>query len=256
MKNFIKFLLKFIPRKYLIRFSSAFSLIIRIFYIGNKYNCPICNGKFRKLLPYGNKGAENRLCPKCLSLERHRLLWLFMKNKLNIIDKNIKVIHIAPEQPFIKKFKKLKNWTYITADLESPLADVKMNIKQMPFNNEEFDFVMCNHVLEHIDNDIVAMNEIYRVLKKGGIAILQVPIDSQRKHTYEDYNITDPKEREKHFGQYDHFRVYGLDYIDRLKSVGFEVDVNLFVKTFTLDDIDKYRLDANEQIFIAYKKQQ
>jgi len=254
MKVFIKFLVKFIPRKYLIRFSNLFSFFIQPFYYGNKYHCPVCNGSFRKLLPYGNKGTENRLCPKCLSLERHRLLWLFMKKNLNIFDKNIKVLHIAPEQPFIKRFKKQTKWIYITADLESPLANVKMDIKKMPFNNEEFDFVICNHVLEHIDDDITAMKEIYRVMKKESMAILQVPIDYKRTNTYENSKITTPEEREKHFGQYDHVRVYGLDYTDRLKSVGFKVEVNSFVKTIDPQDIDKYRLDLNELIYIAYKQ--
>lgn len=253
MKKLMMFLVRLVPRKHLIRFSRIFSFVIQPFYYGKKHNCPICNGNFRKLLPYGNKGAENRLCPKCLSLERHRLLWLFLINKTDIFNQNMKFLHIAPEQPFIKKFRKQANWAYITADLESPLADVKMDINKMPFQNDEFDFIMCNHVLEHIDNDFTAMKEIFRVLKTGGKAILQVPIDTNRSYTYEDFSITDSKEREKHFGQYDHVRVYGIDYAERLKKVGFNVEVNSYVQTLSPQDIEKYRLDANERIYIAYK---
>lgn len=253
MKKIIKFVVTHIPRKYLIRFSKLFSILVVPFYYGNKHECPICGGKFRKLLPYGNKGAENRLCPKCLSLERHRLMWLYLTTQTNWFEQPLHVLHIAPEQPFIKRFKRNKNWTYVTADLESPLADVKMDIRQMPFNNDQFDLVICNHVLEHIDDDRKAMSEIFRVLKPNGKAILQVPIDYELTKTYEDPNITDPKERTIHFGQYDHVRVYGTDYPERLSDIGFRVDINKFVQQLSDNEIEKYRLDRKELIYIAYK---
>lgn len=224
------------------------------FYVGKKHQCPVCGKSFRKFLPYGNKGASNRLCPNCLSLERHRLIWLYLKQKTNFFHEKYSVLHIAPEQPFIKRFRKLNNLEYVTADLFSPLADVKLDIRSMPFRNEQFDIVICNHVLEHIDDDLKAMSEIYRVMKKNGFAILQVPIDYNRSETFEDASITDPKMREKMFGQYDHVRVYGLDYSKRLAKVGFEVEESHFVKSFTKDQIEYYRLDANEILYIAHKK--
>ncbi|MCX7862988.1 MAG: class I SAM-dependent methyltransferase [Bacteroidales bacterium] len=253
MKKVISYLVTHIPRKYLIRFSRIFGFLITPFYLGHKHKCPICNGSFRKFLPYGNKGSDNRLCPKCLSLERHRLLWIYLNSYSNMLITPSKVLHIAPEQPFLKRFKKNKLWTYVTADLESPIADIKMDIRQMPFQNEEFDLIICNHVLEHIDNDTLAMQELFRVLKKGGKAILQVPIDYNREVTYEDESITDPKEREKHFGQYDHVRVYGTDYPKRLEKVGFRVTVEKFVQNINPSDIQKYRLDPHEWIYIAEK---
>ncbi len=253
MKNVITFLVTRIPRKYLILFSRFFSIMIQPFYLGNKYECPICGGKFRKFLPYGNRGSDNRLCPRCLSLERHRLLWLFLKRSEHLFDQSISFLHIAPEQPFVKRFKKQKNWKYITADLESPLAQIKTDIRNMPFTSENFDFLMCNHVLEHIDDDKKAMQEIYRVLKKGGKAILQVPIDNTRTETYEDFSIIDPKEREKHFGQYDHVRVYGQDYVKRLENAGFTVEISHFVDTLTTQEINRYRIVPNEVIYIAHK---
>ncbi len=252
MKKLIKYIVTHIPRKYLIRFGKLL-ILVTPFYYGNKHECPICGGKFRKMLPYGNKGIKNRLCPKCLSLERHRLLWLYLTTQTKWLDQPLNVLHIAPEQPFIKRFRKNKNWTYITADLESPLADVKMDIRQMPFNNEQFDIVICNHVLEHIDDDKKAMSEIFRVLKTKGKAILQVPINYELSNTYENPNITNPKERTIHFGQYDHVRVYGTDYPQRLSSIGFNVDINKFVQQLSDIEIEKYRLDPNELIYIAYK---
>jgi SAM-dependent methyltransferase len=253
MKKLIQFIVRKIPRIYLIKFSFLFSKIISIFYAGNKHECPVCGHKFRKFLPYGNQGNDNRLCPSCLSLERHRLLWLYLKRETDFFDEPYKMLHIAPEQPFLKRFKNLTNLQYITGDIESPIADVKMDIREMPFEDNSFDIIFCNHVLEHIDDDAKAMRELLRVLRPGAWAVLQVPIDRSRPTTYEDFSITNPKEREKHFGQYDHLRVYGADYKDRLIAAGFEVIEDDFVNDFSDDEIERYRLDKSELIYHCYK---
>jgi SAM-dependent methyltransferase len=222
MKVIIKLLLNKIPRKYLIRGSYLFRLFTRFIYKGNNVECPVCGGHFRKFLPYGySKVRSNALCPKCLSLERHRLIWLYLKTKTNFFTDSLKVLHIAPEQCFEERFKKLPNLTYVTADLESPLADYKCDVQKMPFGDNEFDVVICNHVLEHVDNDMIAMSEIYRVMKPGGFSILLVPNDFSSQVTFEDDSITSAKERALIFGQYDHKRVYGLDYPERLSKAGF-----------------------------------
>lgn len=253
MKKLMTFLVRFIPRPILIKFSFAFSKIVQLFYRGNAVTCPVCENSFSKFLPYGNQGKDNRLCPNCLSLERHRLLWLYLKHETNFFDENHKMLHIAPEQPFIKRFKKLKNLDYITADIESPIADIKMDIRNIPFEDNIFDIIFCNHVLEHIDDDNKAMTEMLRVLRPGGWIILQVPIERDRAITYEDFSITDPKEREKHFGQYDHVRVYGTDYKQRLLAAGFEVIEDDFVNDFSDEEIERYRLDKSEFIYHCYK---
>lgn len=256
MRKIIKYFVRKIPREQLIRFSFLFSKIISVFYLGNKVSCPICEGKFRKFLPYGNKGDVNRLCPRCLSLERHRLLWLYLKNKTNFFDANLKVLHVAPEQPYLKRFKKLKSLDYTTADLVSPIADVKLDIQDIPFEDNTFDIVICNHVLEHVDDDIKAMKEFYRILKKGGRAFLHVPIDVNRDKTYEDTTITGSVEREKHFGQYDHLRVHGLDYPQRLESVGFTVLQDKYFYDLDKETVERFRLrrSGEEIIYLAIKK--
>jgi SAM-dependent methyltransferase len=251
---FIKFFVKRIPRPALIRFSFIFAALVRPFYMGNKVECPVCRKHFRSFLPYGNRGSSNRLCPGCLSLERHRLIWLYLKHFTTFFNDNIKVLHIAPEQPFIYRFKKSKNLNYQTADLLSPIADMHFNIMKIPLDDNVYDVVLCNHVLEHVEDDIAAMKELYRIIKPGGWAILQVPIDMQQKFTYEDKTITDPKEREKAFGQYDHVRLYGLDYSQRLKSAGFEIEHFDINKYLTPESIARYRLDVSEQLYIARKE--
>lgn len=255
MRKFIKFLVRNIPRIYLIKFSFAFSYIFSLFYIGKKQYCPICQGTFRTFLPYGytDKNSDNRLCPRCLSLERHRLIWLYLEKETSVFSEPTKMLHIAPEQSFFKRFKKFENITYHTGDLESPIADFHFDIHQIPFEDNSYDFVMCNHVLEHVENEFQATSEIYRVLKPNGWAILQVPINLNFETTYEDSTITNSKEREKHFGQYDHVRWHGKDYASRLEKSGFTVESLDFVNTFSKDDIERMRLPKDEILFIARK---
>jgi SAM-dependent methyltransferase len=207
------------------------------------------------MMPYGrNPPRENALCPNCLSLERHRLLWLFLKEKTNLFTDKIDFLHIAPEQCFIHRFGKLKNLNYITADIESPLAKVKMDIHKIPFKDNTFDAVMCNHVLEHAEDDIKAMEEVHRVLKTGGWAILQVPFMGKNlDRTFEDPNISTPSEREKVYGQNDHVRTYGKDYPERLRKAGFSVTEDRFVMGLPKDQIKKYVLPHDEVIYYCEK---
>jgi SAM-dependent methyltransferase len=254
MKKLIPIVLKIIPRRYLIRLSYIFMRITALFYKGNNVECPICNSRFRKFLPYGhNIIRENALCPKCLSLERHRLMWLFLRDKTEFFTANLEVLHIAPEQCFYSRFKKLDNLDYITADMESPIADVRMDIQEMPFEENEFDVVICNHVLEHVEDDKIAMSEILRVLKKGGFALIHVPIDYSMKETYENQAITEPKDREKHFRQKDHYRLYGLDFPERLKEAGFTITDSNYTDELDKETIERYRLIKNEYMF-AFRK--
>lgn len=253
MKKIIKYLLRYIPRPVLIRFSHWGTKILPFFLKGDNVECPICNHHFDRFLPYGIRPRPNALCPKCLSLERHRLMWLYLNRKTDFFTKESKVLHVAPEQVFYKLFRGQKNITYITTDLESPLADFKMNIEEMTFENDEFDVIFCNHVLEHVDNDAKALSEIYRVLRKGGFAILQSCIDYNLGKTYEDPTITDPQDREREFWQKDHLRLYGMDYGDRLRKAGFEVEESHFINELTPEEIDRCRLPSDEIMFIGRK---
>lgn len=243
-----------IPRPYLIWWSKFLAPLVDILFRGNDFTDPINGKSYRKFLPYGYvKQRDNALSPGTLSLERHRLLWLYLNNETNFFSKTLKVLHIAPEQCFYNLFKNLKNINYTTFDLNSPLADIKGDICNLPFKENSFDFILCNHVLEHINDDKKAMKELYRVLNKNGTAILQVPINQKSSKTFEDSSIVDKKERIEKFGQYDHIRLYGLDYFKKLESFGFKVDPLKYSKEFTESEIIKYGLIKDEIIPVCKK---
>ncbi|MDP5158356.1 MAG: methyltransferase domain-containing protein [Flaviramulus sp.] len=254
MKKLFKFILNIIPRPILIRLSYLIRPILAFFLKGDKYTDPIDGKSFKSFLPYGyGKQRNNVLSPSTLSLERHRLLWLYLKNETNFFSANHKVLHFAPEQAFYKRLRKMKNLNYVTTDLNSPLADVKADICNLPFKDNEFDIILCNHVLEHIPDDTKAMQELYRVLKPSGFGVFQIPQDLKRDKTFEDNLIIDRKERAKIFGQYDHVRIYGRDYFEKLRNIGFKVEEVDYTAKLSEADITKYCLAKGEIIPVVYK---
>ena len=254
LKKPFQVLLNLFPRPFLIRISLLLKPVLFLLYKGNTYKDPIDGKTFSKFLPYGyEKKRPNVLSPSTLSLERHRLLWLYLQNETEFFSKAQKVVHFAPEQAFYKRFRSLKHLDYTTTDLNSPIADVKADICHLPFETNTYDTVICNHVLEHIKDDTKALKEIYRVLKPKGMAILQIPQDLTREITFEDDSITGQKERAKIFGQYDHLRIYGLDFFDKLRSIGFEVKAVDLTAELTEKEIDYYRLQKGELIPIGFK---
>jgi len=254
LKALFKFFLNLIPRPLLIRVSYVIRPILELFLRGSKYIDPIDGKGFRTFLPYGYvKQRPNILSPSTLSLERHRLLWLYLKYKTNFFTEQLEVLHFAPEQCFLKRFRSLKNITLTTTDLESPIADVKADICNLPFKDNSYDVILCNHVLEHIPDDTKAMQELYRVLKPNGWGIFQIPQDLSRTTTFEDNTITDKTERAKIFGQYDHVRIYGLDYFDKLRTIGFKVDEVNYTAELTTTEVDKFRLAKGEIIPVVHK---
>ncbi|TNE55066.1 MAG: SAM-dependent methyltransferase [Bacteroidetes bacterium] len=256
MKKLYKFLLNRLPRPLLIRLSYLFKKVAPIVYKGNNVECPVCERSFRKFLSYGSSVAhrENVLCPYDLTLERHRLMWLYLKKESDFFSKEgLKLLHIAPEQCFHGLFKKQKNLDYLTGDLVSPIADIHFDLHEIPLEDNKFDVVFCNHVMEHVEDPIRCMEELCRVMKPGGWAIMQVPQDFNRAETYEDRSITSPEEREKHFWQKDHLRLFGRDYPDWLRKAGFTVEEYNPSDQFSPEEIARWRLQAKEILYIARK---
>ena len=230
MKHLIKLILNLIPRPVLQRVAEWIVPLVGLLYVGKGKQCPLCGCQRRKFLPYGYvTSRENALCPNCLSLERHRLLWLWLLRESDIGRGAMalpKMLHIAPEVALMRKFRKMyanDAERYVTADLESPLADIHFDVQQIPLEDESFDCVICNHIMEHVEDDGKALGEIYRIMRRGGWGVILSPVELEREKTFEDDTITDRAERTRIFGQYDHRRIYGRDYAERLRAAGFEV---------------------------------
>ena len=256
MKKIFKIILNTIPRPILIRLSYVARPILAFILKGTTFTDPIDGRSFKSFLPYGYGNQRNNvLSPSTLSLERHRLLWLYLNNETDFFTstEKKKVLHFAPEQAFYKLFRNQKNIDYTTTDLFSPLADVKADICNLPFADNSYDIILCNHVLEHIPDDTKAMQELYRVLKPGGMGIFQIPQDLNRETTFSDDSITNQKERAAIFGQYDHVRIYGRDYFDKLRSIGFTVVEEEYTKKIAPELVEKYCLAKGEIIPVCFK---
>jgi len=230
-------------------------------------NCPICaheNNEFfpggihedilQKLEVIGGGYRKNVLCPSCNSVDRERLLYMYLENIIEIPKKNnYKILHIAPERNIRKYLKSFDNIEYLSADAYREDVDKNIDIIQIPEENNTFDLVICNHVLEHILDDKKAMSEILRILKPKGIAILQVPISFKLEKTFEDSTVIEPSDRLKIFGQEDHVRIYGKDYLLKLKQVGFEVE-KFDWKNNQIFKSKEYGFIKNEILFISHKR--
>lgn len=196
----------------------------KICHFGLARFCPVCGSSVRSFGKYGKPSRPDARCPVCGLMERHRLVWTYFKERTSLFDgKNRSMLHFAPEREFAAQWSKLPGLHYTSADLFDPRAMVRMDISAIDFPDETFDFFYCSHVLEHVPDDKKAVGQIYRVLKKGGCAVLLVPITAEE--TFEDPSVTDPQEREKLFGQADHVRRYGIDCAERFRQAGFTLNV-------------------------------
>ena len=187
--------------------------------------CPCCEHLFSQFAPFGRARRLHAQCPRCGALERHRLLMILLRRRTNLFTDCLRVLHVAPEPGLKAQLSRLPSLEYVTADLHAPGVMREMDVQKIPFPDGSFDVILCNHVLEHVTDDHLAMRELYRVCAPGGWAIIQVPIHPSRGHTFEDPSVTSPSERRRLFGQHDHVRAYGHDYPDRLRTAGWQVEV-------------------------------
>lgn len=216
---------------------------------GGSCRCSVCDFELRAFLPFGvglswRKGA---LCPNCQSLERHRLVWLLLRERVQA--QTPRLLHVAPEPCLRPRLKRLLGERYVTLDVAAPDVDVRGSLEALPFADGSFDAVICSHVLEHVADDRRAMRELRRVLTPGSWAVLQVPVAPDRAATFEDPSITSAAERRRHFGQHDHVRLYGADYPDRLRESGFEVTTTQVTSSFAPGEIQRCGLDPNELFY-------
>ena len=275
MKRLIRWALNRLPRTLLQRLAGWMVPVAGLLYAGRGRECPVCGARRRKFMPYGYvTQREDALCPSCLSLERHRALWLLLfgsegERAGRAADRGKGVVttrqglkfagrllHIAPEVCFRKRLRRIMQRAggeYVTADLESPLADLHFDVQQIPLADGSAYTIICNHLLEHVADDRRALSELYRVMAPGGWGVLTVPVDTAREHTFEDDSVTDPVERTRIFGQYDHRRIYGLDYGERLREAGFEVEVVDVAAAMSDEECRRYAIRRREPIYIVRK---
>jgi SAM-dependent methyltransferase len=222
-------------------------------YRGDTFFCPCCDRSYRAFLPFGINPRTNAQCPGCGSLERHRLIMLFLRDRTPLFTAPHSLLDIAPERSIQRVLLRALTVSYTSGDLDSPLADIRLDITRMPFEAATFDVVLCMHVLEHVPDDRQAMKEMYRVLKPGGWAIIQAPVSQHRETTFEDPSVSSPQERVRLFGQEDHVRDYGRDYPDRLRSAGFEVDVVPFLDELPDEIVERcsLRTGSDRNIYLC-----
>ncbi len=235
-----------LPSQLLWRVEPMLRKLIFQFYRGKGCYCNLCDKQFSRFIRLSSKEL---LCPSCGSLPRNRRLWLLLTKDGNFKGK---VLHFSPSRVLYRKFKSQPDIEYNSSDFENEfLADLKFDITSIDVPDGQFDLVVCYHVLEHIDEDQLAMAELYRVLKPGGTALLQTPFKDGA--IYENEDITDPEGRLLHFGQEDHVRIYSVNGLsNRLAGVGFRVEVRTFPET---EEDKRMGLKSGETVLMAYKKE-
>tara|TARA_Y100001978_G_C23621977_1_gene398953 strand:+ start:86 stop:892 length:807 start_codon:yes stop_codon:yes gene_type:complete len=268
MKSIIK---KIIPFSLGKKLRGIYQRFLGIYYFGKRFTCPYCGNTFRKMLPGGStlpKNAEMRIigggrrnncvCPRCYATDRDRLIYLYLNQHSDFLEKELKVLHVAPSGSLKAFIKRQSNISYQEGIKYHEgfyyAKDIAIiDITNLSFEDNSFDVIFCNHVLEHVIEDNVAMKELHRVLKPNGWAILQVPISAILEETFEDFSKTTEKEREEHFGQFDHVRIYGSDYKDRLADAGFKVDVIHPEKDWKSNNFEKYAINKEEKLYVVHK---
>lgn len=218
-------------------------------YRGDEVTCPCCDGRFSSFRHH--RDVPDVRCPRCGALERHRMLWLYFAQHSELLADDLEILHFAPEHSLRRLFADRRR--YVSADLDSPLAQDQVDITAMPYNDERFDGIICSHVLEHVPDDAAGMREMVRVLKTGGWAVVMCPVANDRPRTYEDAAVTTPEERLKHFRQEDHVRLYGRDFKDRLEAAGFRVEVDAFATRVDADLAARLRLNTDDEIYFCVK---
>lgn len=255
MRHLIAILTRFVPRHILQQFTHWTILRIAFLWSGNRFEDPISGKTYRKMLPYGRVNPRpNALAPHSLSLERHRTVWLYLQKHTNFFSAPLRMLHLAPEYCYLRLFRKMQNLDYVTGDLNSPWADHHFDVHAIPFEDNSFDVVMANHLLEHVDDDLAVMKEFYRVMKPGGWGIFQVPIDYKNPRTEEDKSVTDPAERERLYWQRDHVRLFGFeDYPNQLRKAGFEVEVVNVAEEVGPEAADRFALGEEHNVYFVRK---
>jgi SAM-dependent methyltransferase len=210
-----------------------------LLYRGDRLECPCCGGRFRAFRP--RSGRPDARCPRCDSYERHRVLWLWLRDRSGLLEQELDVLHIAPEPVFESRLRSLPNLRYTGGDLFPSGDQVRVDLTAIAFPDDSFDVVICNHVLDEIPDDRLAIREMHRVLRPGGRLISQTPVEPGRERTFEDPSLS-PEERRRVFDTADDVRIYGRDFVARLAEPGFEVTVVDYVAELDPAVVERHAL--------------
>jgi len=218
-----------------------------VIYRGDKVECPCCGRTFSLFL-YSKYMAT--LCPNCLSVERYRLLCHYLEHETDFGKRRMSVLDVAPLYTFQEFCRRHDNIDYLSVDIQSPIAMKHMDIRSLDLPDESFDCIICYHVLEHIDDAETALSELWRVLKPGRWAIIQVPIHVPKTVEREDLTEAQAARILKYPG---HLRAYGPDYRDLLEAAGFEVEIVPYAHSFSEEERRRFGLDINEDLYVSAK---
>jgi hypothetical protein len=216
---------------------------------GHARFCPVCASELSRFLPFGRSGRADAYCPVCESLERHRLHWIYLRERTALLDGRVRRwLHVAPEEVLATRLRAQPGVRYLSADLADPRAMLRLDVERLPFADGAFDAILCSHVLEHVPDDRAAMRELRRVLRPGGLALLPVP-PIRAERTSEDPREADPAERRRRFGHPDHVRRYGRDYPERLAEAGFRVEVTSAAELAGPEGVRRFGLTNGDEVF-------
>lgn len=214
-----------VPEQVLTRWRPVRDAVLAVRLRGDAVECPLCARRYTRFAPFNNRAGAR--CPGCSSLERHRLLWRFLEQETDLFVRPQHVLHIAPERYLRARLAAVHGSGYVYGDVADP--EHRLDVTNLPFPDSSFDVVLCSHVFEHVDDDATAMAQVRRVVSPDGWAVLDAPVDGGRATTYEDPTVTSAKQRQQAFKQWDHVRIYGRDYVERLDAAGFDVQLDRFV---------------------------
>jgi SAM-dependent methyltransferase len=238
-----------LPGRLKLALRQSFLRVSSILNAGSSVSCPCCGSRFRKFARFH---GLNDQCPRCGSLMRQRAVTLYLRDVLRVPERGGDILHVGPASSLQGWLVSFPGVRYVSVDLNSPLADIKADITDLPFPDQSHDLIVCLHVLEHVQDDRKAISELFRVLRPGGTAVIQVP-PSPFEETLEDPTVTDPSERERRYGQYDHVRLCGSDYLERLEEPGFSVTREDYAGRLNLATRSLYEIHAGEPFYVCVK---
>jgi SAM-dependent methyltransferase len=238
-----------LPARYKAAARRAFLRLASVLNVGSRVSCPICGRHVRKFARFH---GENDQCPRCGSLMRHRAMLLYLRDVERMAESDREVLHVGPSNSIRVWLSSLPRLRYLSVDRDPDVADLRADITSLPFEEGSFDYVICSHVLEHVPDDRAAIAELHRVLRPEGKALIQVP-PSELEETLEDFAITEPSERERLFGQYDHVRLCGADYRARLQEPGFRVEELDYPAELDPAALEQHGLRPGEPFYVCVK---